>query len=88
MGRVAMARRVRCIPSADSAFCDAATTALAELNGLAEDAIEVALSRALLPSYPRVEVHRQAELARVGNDEVWYAYRDGRPVEGTAADPN
>ena len=83
-----MSRRVSCIPSADRAFCDAATSALNGLNGLGEEAIESALRMALLPSYPRVEVHRQTELARVFDDEVWYAYRDGRPDEGTAADPN
>jgi hypothetical protein len=80
---------VSCIPSADRAFCDAATTALARLDGqLGDDAIEAALRKALLPSYPRVEVHRQAELARVFDEDVWYAYRDGRPDQGTAADPN
>jgi len=83
-----MSRRVSCIPSADKAFCDAATAAIAGLHGLGEDAIESALRMALLPAYSRVEVHRQTELARVFDDDVWYAYRDGRPDEGTAADPN
>jgi hypothetical protein len=79
MGRVAMSRRVSCIPSADRAFCDAATTALARLDGqLGDDAIEAALRKALLPSYPRVGVHRQAELVRLSGTPT----ATGDPMKG------
>jgi hypothetical protein len=42
----------------------------------------------LRPDYPRVVVHRQAELGRLFDEDVWYVDRDGRPIHGTADDPN
>jgi hypothetical protein len=83
-----MSRRVSCIPSTDKSFGDAARAALDRLNGVDLATIEAALADALRELFPLVEVHRQSELGRVFDDEVWYAYRDGRPVLGTAADPN
>jgi hypothetical protein len=83
-----MSRRVSCIPSTDKSFIDAASAAIERLNGTDPTAIEAGLANSLREDFPLVEVHRQSELARVFGEEVWYAYRDGRPILGTAADPN
>jgi hypothetical protein len=75
-----MRRFVRCIPSSDSAFRDAAVAALNALDGkVTADEIEHVLCASLIGRYPQVDVHRQDDLARVVDDEVWYVYRDGRP---------
>ena len=74
-----MPRRVSCIPTADRAFCNAATAALRELKATPVDHVAVALATALRHTYPAVEVHRQDMLARVFDEDVWYAYRDGKP---------
>jgi hypothetical protein len=39
------------------------------------------------PAYPAVEVHRQDRLARMLDDDVWYVYRDGKPLDGDGPDP-
>ena len=75
-----MPRRVSCIPSADLEFCDAATGALDGIAaGAAVDRIAAALADFLRPSYPLVEVHLQEPLAQAFVEDVWYAYRDGKP---------
>jgi hypothetical protein len=84
-----MPRRVRCIPSSDEAFGDAARAALLDLDGVSDPAqIELLMCGLLIDRYPRVDVHRQEELGRSFDEEVWYAYRDGRPAHGTSEDPN
>jgi hypothetical protein len=81
-----MSHRVSCIPSADDAFCDAATAALAAIDGeVGRDEIASQLADLLRGSYPLVEVHSQDPLARFFDDEVWYVYRDGKPVVGLLA---
>jgi hypothetical protein len=35
---------------------------------------------------PAVQIHRQEILARIFNEDVWHAYRDGKPLGG--ADPD
>jgi len=88
-GLAAMRRRVSCIPSSDKAFRDAAAAALDAVDGqVTPDEIERILCAALIDRYPRVDVHRQSELGRVFDEVVWYAYRDGRPLHGSEADPN
>lgn len=73
-------RRVSCIPSADSTFCEAATAALGEIDEhLATDAVGPALADRLRAEYPLVEIHEQHPLARMDGIDVWYAYRDGKP---------
>jgi hypothetical protein len=42
----------------------------------------------LMHAYPGVQVRRQAELARLAHEEVWYAYRDGRPAHATESEAN
>jgi len=75
-----MSRRVSCIPSTDTAFSDVAATALARIDGkLNPERVGPALAELLRSAYPKVEIHRQTELARVFDDDVWYAYRDGKP---------
>jgi hypothetical protein len=83
-----MSRRVSCNPSTDQDFCDAARAALEHLNRTDPAHVEASLANALRAAFPLVEVHRQTELARVFDDDVWYVYRDGRPLLGTAADPD
>lgn len=76
-----MPRRLSCFPSADHAFCDVATQALDQIAGdVASDGVAAMLANVLRPSYPAVQVHRQELLARVFDDDVWYAYRDGKPI--------
>lgn len=76
-----MARRVSCFPSTDDAFCRAAEEALAQIDGtIHRDLVEFALGDALRPAYPRIQVHRQDGFARLTDEDVWYAYRDGRPI--------
>ncbi len=70
-----------CLPSADGAFRDAAVTALAGIGPkLPEDQVAAALTALLRQKYPDVEVHRQEPLARLFDDDVWYAFRDGKPA--------
>ena len=84
-----MSRRASCIPSTDRFFHDAAAAALETIDGtVTPDRIERVLCDLLVDRYPNVDVHRQDELGRVLDEEVWYVYRDGRPHHGTAADPN
>jgi hypothetical protein len=84
-----MPRRVSCIPSSDIVFRDAAAAALEAIDGkVSPDEIEEILSEMLIGRYPRVDVHRQNELGRAFDEDVWYAYRDGRPIQGTKVDPN
>jgi len=80
---------VSCIPSSDVAFRDAAAAALASIGGRVDsEEIEQQLCALLIDRYPRVDVHRQNELGRVFDEDVWYAYRDGRPAHGSTGDPN
>jgi len=73
-----MSRRVSCIPSSDGAFVAAARNALERISPLANpDRIASLVQGALEGVYPFVEVHRQHILARLPDDDVWYAYRDG-----------
>ena len=74
-----MPRRVSCIPTADRDFCNAAKAALRELKATSVDHVAAALATALRHTYSAVEVHRQDVLARVFDEDVWYAYRDGKP---------
>jgi hypothetical protein len=84
-----MPRRVSCIPSTDRAFREAAGVALASLDGEADLAlIELKLCALLIERFPRIDVHRQTELGRAFDEDVWYAYRDGRPDRGRTDDPN
>ena len=73
-------RLVNSIPSNDTAFHEAATNALAGIDGQARPP-EIAdfLADLLRPTYPNVDVHRQHPLARMFDEDVWYAYRDGKP---------
>jgi hypothetical protein len=41
----------------------------------------VSLAAELRPAYPGLEVHRQATLAHVQDDDVWYAFQDGRRAD-------
>jgi hypothetical protein len=77
-----MPRRVSCIPTADHAFCEAATAALHRIDGVPVDDVASLLATELRRVYPAVEVHRQEALARVFNEDVWYVYRDGQPRLG------
>ena len=79
-----MSRRVSCIPSADEAFCAAGAAALNTLGDIPVEAVAPALVALLRDAYPLVEVHRQVPLARAFDEEVWYAYRDGKPSPGNA----
>jgi hypothetical protein len=82
-----MSRRVSCIPSTDTGFRDAAKAALATIPPtIGPDQVESMLCELLIDRYPRVDVHRQDELGRVFDTEVWYAYRDGRPDHGSPVD--
>ena len=82
-----MPRRVSCIPSADTAFCEAATGALREIDGdVSDDELEDLLAAALRVNYPGVEVHRQASIAHF-RDDVWYASRDGKPFVDRPTEP-
>jgi len=84
-----MSRRVSCVPSTDAAFVSAAVEALATLDGQRDAGqIERMLCGLLIDRYPRVDVHRQTEFARVFEQDVWYAYRDGRPELGSRDDPD
>jgi hypothetical protein len=84
-----MPRRISCVPSSDKSFGEAAVAALAAIDSGADiDDIESLLCELLIDRYPRVDVHRQTELGRSFNEDVWYAYRDGRPEPGTPEDPN
>jgi hypothetical protein len=82
-----MSRRLSCIPFDDADFRDAATAALHGIDGQAgPDEIESVLTDLLRISYPTVQVHRQHELARVGDaDDLWYVYRDGKPITAPRA---
>jgi hypothetical protein len=76
-----MSRRVSCIPSNDVVFREAAAAALAGLDHEIElDDIAVVLTNRLRVDYPLVEVHRQHPMARIADEDVWYAYRDCRPI--------
>lgn len=77
-----MPRRVSCIPTTDRAFCDAATVALRAIDALPEESVASLLATALRHRYPAVEVHRQDPLAQTFDEDVWYAYRDGKPSVG------
>ena len=82
-------RDASCIPSTDRRFRDAANVALDAIGrAVGADRVERMLRQLLIDRYPRVDVHRQTELARVWDDEVWYVYRDGRPARGTSDDPD
>lgn len=84
--RDGMSRRVSCVPGADDEFCDAANAALAGIDGHAKpDEIAFMLADLLRPTYPAVVVHRQDSIARVYDEEVWYAYRDGYPLARRAS---
>jgi len=84
-----MPRRVSCIPSSDAGFRQAATAALASIdNDVGPDRIALILCDLLIDRFPDVDVHRQHELGRAFDDQVWYVYRDGRPRHGTEVDPN
>jgi hypothetical protein len=73
-------RRVSCIPSEDDEFRNAAVGALHGIDGQAhDDDIATLLAAFLRFAYPAVSVHRQNGLARIPGDDVWYAYRDGKP---------
>jgi hypothetical protein len=75
-----MSRRVSSIPSGDAAFRDAAIAALNELGGhVPMDRVASLLADLLRPTYPDVEIHRQDAFARIFDEDVWYAYRDGKP---------
>jgi hypothetical protein len=76
----AMPRRVSCFPHLDEAFCDAANIALRETDGAAVDSVASLLAQSLRHMYPSVEVHRQEPLARFHDEDVWYVYRDGKPI--------
>ena len=47
-------------------------------SGVRSDLVEDLLADALRPDYADVRVVRQAPVARVTDDEVWYAFRDGQ----------
>jgi len=84
-----MPRRVSCIPSNDAAFGEAARAALVALEGETDARrIELMMCELLIGRFPRVDVHRQTELGRSFDEDVWYAYRDGRPAQGSPADPD
>jgi hypothetical protein len=71
---------VRCIPTSDISLRQRALAALDAVEGhVAGEEIERILRAALSERYPLVDIRRQADLARVADDEVWYVYRDGRP---------
>lgn len=75
-----MSRRVTCIPSSDEAFAAAASIALERAAVLPDrDWVAGLIAASLRRTYPFVEVHAQNFLARVMDDDVWYAYRDGAP---------
>jgi hypothetical protein len=80
-----MPRRVSCFPSADDAFCGAATLALHEISTAPVGDVASLLTTALRSAYPAVEVHRQEALARVLDEDLWYVYRDGKPRLRSAA---
>jgi hypothetical protein len=83
-----MNRRVRCIPSSDITLHEIAAAALDAMDGHATgEEIEQILRAALSDRYPLVDIHRQAALARVAGEELWYVYRDGRPRAATTASP-
>ena len=74
-----MSRVVRCIPSTDTAFCNAANACLRRIDrNRRPDDVTWTLENLLRLAYPGVTVHRQEELARVDGVNVWYAYRDRR----------
>lgn len=77
-----MSRSVQCIPSDDADFRDAAT---ATLNGIdahvKPDEIGSVMTGLLRVAYPGVHVHRQHELARIADDDLWYVYRDRKPIK-------
>jgi hypothetical protein len=75
-----MPRRVSCFPHFDEAFCDAANIALRETDGSTVAAVAALLAESLRHVYPAVEVHLQEPLARFHNEDVWYVYRDGKPI--------
>ena len=75
-----MPRRVSCFPHFDEAFCDAANTALREAQEATVDAVASLLAGSLRHQYPAVEVHLQDALARIHDEDVWYVYRDGKPI--------
>jgi hypothetical protein len=53
--------------------------ALAGIEGqFSANEIADVLADLLRPTYPNVEVHRQHPLARSFDEDVWYAYRDGK----------
>jgi hypothetical protein len=82
-----MSRRLICIPFEDVDFRDTATAALEGIDGHAEpDEIESVLADLLRPTYSAVQVHRQHELARIADDNLWYVYRDGKPFNGAGSD--
>jgi hypothetical protein len=83
-----MSRHVSCIPSSDETFKADASAAFAQIDGDRLAAVEQLLADLLRPTYPAVAVHRQAVLARMLGDDVWYVYRDGRAVSGTESDPS
>jgi hypothetical protein len=77
-----MSRRVSCLPSVEVAFGVAAAAALDKIDGQVSDHnVVFALADMLRPSYPTVHVRRQDPIARVAGDDVWYAYRDGKPYK-------
>jgi hypothetical protein len=77
-----MPRRVSCFPHLDEAFCDAANVALREIDGATVEAVGALLADLLRRMYPAVEVHRQEPLAKFHDEDVWYVYRDGKPIVG------
>jgi hypothetical protein len=82
-----MPRIVNSLPSTDRAFGEAASNALAGIDGhVGLDEIETVLADLLRPTYPKVQVHRQDPLAQLFDEQVWYAYRDGKPL-GQIGDP-
>jgi hypothetical protein len=82
-----MSRHIQSIPSDDADFRDAATAALHSIDGHAmPDEIESVLADLLRVTYPAVQVRRQHELARIADDDIWYVYRDGKPVNGAGSD--
>ena len=72
-------RRVVCIPRADTPFCDAAAAVLSAIGARVDPKdVADALVDGLRDRYPAVSVHRQDPLASLPDDQLWYAYRDGK----------
>ena len=80
------APRIVTFPSDDSNFTKSVQQAFASLDGEARDGRltsaqkVIELVSQLLPEYPAVQIHQQAELASFERDpNTWYVYRDGHP---------